>query len=326
MKPVYFPFTYVSPALAERLRPFFPSLAVYQPIARRLPDEMRRLQSQGFLEVVAPDPGDDERLESVSRQFLDWGALHRPGVGIRAANSAGPDGGVPMFDEEASARIAAEVKRGTLPADEASGSEGLVAARLFLHLAQEFDRQSQELEGELEGLDQRRAALFAALRGRAGVPFRPPGPGRAGQTAAHAGYLTGGRVNAWARLYLSRPYPSPVFVTDHPDAAAQVLEKIPSAHRVAPGQGELPALGAFCADGPPSGDLMAELLALAAESVRPAAAADDGGGLRGIYVLPGVAPHPLWAGFAPGGAAGERTPETGPGSRNTLLVVATDRG
>lgn len=328
MKPVYFPYTYVSPALAEQWRPFFRSLAVYQPIPGRLPEEMRAMQSQGFLEVTAPPPGDEERLESVARQFLDWGALHRQGVGIRAAGSApsGGGGASPAFDEETCARIVAEVKRGSQPSDASPGFDPLVPARLFLHLAQEFDRQSRELQSELDGLARRTAELFDTLKGRAAPLEGASGFRRAETPHAHADYLIENRLSAWSRLYLNRPYPSAVFLTHHAAVVAQVLEKMPAARRVLPGEGGLPALEAFCAGGPPSGDLMAELQSLAAAPVTAAAAADGGCGPRAVYVWPGVAPQQLWAGCRLAPAAGERPSAAGPNCRNTLLVVAAGEG
>ncbi len=144
------------------------------------------MQSQGFLEVVAPPPGDEERLESVARQFLDWGDLHRQGVGIRAARSArsGGGGASPAFDEETCAQIVAEVKRRSQPSDASRGFDPLVPARLFLHLAQEFDRQSRELQSELDGFARRSVELFDSLKGRA-APLESTAGSRRAETPEH---------------------------------------------------------------------------------------------------------------------------------------------
>ncbi len=322
MKPVFFPFTFVSSALAEQLQPFFRSLTVYQPIPRRLPEEMRRMQTQGFLEVVAPSSGDDVRLESLARQFRDWGALHGQGVGLRAAGAAGSGCASPTFDEETCAQIVAEVKRRALPTDPASELDPLVPARLFLHLAQEFDRQSLELQSELEGLDRRTAQLFESLKGRASTVEAAPAVRGAGESDAHADYLIANRMSAWSRLFLSRPCPSAVFVTHHAAAVALVVEKMPVARRVLPGQGGFDALEAFCDGRSPTGDLMGELQALVAAPPARVQTVDGGGVQRGVYVLPEVAPQQLWTEFSLGFAPEDSSPAAVPDCRNTLLVVA----
>src|SRR5512143_3966227 len=115
MKPVYFPYTYISPSMAHSLRAVFPSIAVYQPVAGRLPDEMRLLAEEGFLEVMTPPPGDEEDFDRLMRDYQQWGSLHQGGAGLKTAMLSGRPFSGPISADGSPAEIVSAIRRWLAP-------------------------------------------------------------------------------------------------------------------------------------------------------------------------------------------------------------------
>jgi hypothetical protein len=213
MKPVYFPHTYLPVATADSLRNLFPSVAVYQPTAGRVPEDMRPLVENGFLEVVAPAAGDEAAIDRAIRAFEEWGRLHQGGSGFEAIRMHGFAFGEHPGAEEGLYSIAAQLKRRMSSELAAKTVDTVFTARVFLQVAQAVDEQHQQIAGELARFERSQANLFEALKGGrdpAASDVESPAVVLRGHDADDRIEL---RLAAWARLFLKYPFPSPVFVT-----------------------------------------------------------------------------------------------------------------
>ena len=190
MKPIYFPTTYVSPSAAAAMRALFPSVVTCQPFAGRLPPDMRTLQESGFLDVFTPVAGGEQRLDDMVREFRQWGRLHAGGAGLHAAFWRQRLQADSLAEDGSSSQLVSQIKSRLTPARGPTEPDRLMPARVFLHLAQEFDRQRCEVQQDM-------ARHANAERG---APARPHGGARPGR----------GRTKPGPGLRAGRPRRPPV--------------------------------------------------------------------------------------------------------------------
>jgi len=264
MKPVYFPHTYLAPSAAVALRDLFASVAVYQPAVGPVPEDMQALVADGFLEVVAPAPGDADDFDRLIRDFQDWGRMHRYGAGLEAALLHGHSFWGPAGADGSTYEIASQLRRRVTPETAAGKADAGLAARVFLQLAQTADRQRHQIAGDLARFDEARARLFDALRGEADRAASGFEPSKAPAAEHDGDDRLELRTVAWARLFLNHPYPSPVFVTHRPELIRQLAETVPGCLRVSR-EGIGRAAGkTFSGPWSAADDIMSHLSALAA--------------------------------------------------------------
>jgi len=232
MKPVYFPYTYLSPSVAHSLRALFPSVAVYQPVADRLPDEMRPLAREGFLEVMAPPLGGEEDFDAFTRDFQQWANLHQGGVGLKTAILHGRLFSEPISGDGSPAEIVSEIRRRLAPEPASKDSETTLTARVFLHLAQAGDQLGHQIGCELERYEKAQARLFDALKGQAGPARSESGICGRADPDDNGEVRLDLRMAAWALLFSSHPYPSPVFVTHSQAVIRYLAENVPGRLRI----------------------------------------------------------------------------------------------
>ena len=149
IKPVYFPHTYVPEWVAETLAGCFGRFTVYQPSGRKPPPEMQTWIDANVMEVRVPVQTEDEALEKMAKEFRAFAGLHDEGKNLKSAVLRGRQGGIPCFSESAASRIVSDVKRQSGPTPAEADSHPLFSAQVFLDFAQEFDRQSTELNRSL---------------------------------------------------------------------------------------------------------------------------------------------------------------------------------
>jgi hypothetical protein len=143
----------------------------------------------------------------------------------------------------------------------------------------------------------------------------PPG----GLRAADRDSLLEQRVRAWARLFLHRPYPGPVFVTSRPEVVGLLIEKFPRLRRIHRSSLAQTACAPAVSEPSVAGDFMARLEMLASRPLPDAGATDDGDDAPSVYAVPDVSPLRLFAILAEGGAAAEAG-AAAPAWRHTVVV------
>jgi len=329
MKPIYFPTTYVSASAAAALRALFPSVVTCQPFAGRLPPDMRTLQESGFLDVLTPVTGGEQRLDDMVREFGQWGRLHAGGAGLHAAFWRQRLQADALAEDDSSSQLISQIRRRSIPARGPAEPDRLMPARVFLYLAQEFDRQSCEVQRDLARHARLSAELRHALTGENDVAAGGRNQGSAFEPAGHEDHLWESRLAAWARLFLCQPYPSPVFVTSSAAVVDHVIASVPRALRLLP-----EALATFTHPpvtvGLPSPhDVMPRLAEFAVSSLsllekQFATDTPETAGARGagpdVFVLPEADPTHVFARFLTGVPVERvRRPDERPW-RHTVLV------
>lgn len=216
MKPVYFPHTYVPQWAAQILSTCFGHFIVYWPSDTRLPSAMQPWREANVMEVRRPAQIDHRAVKKVVESFRSFAELHQNSAQIKTFASWGQPGSVPFFDETAASRIVWDLKKGTNPETSDKNLDALLCAQVFLHFAQEFDRQNDELKRELgihaqrsqdlieklKGPDEKEEKDLTAIRPAAEDKFQDP-----------AEYMALDRLQAWVQLFMAEPVNSGLFVT-----------------------------------------------------------------------------------------------------------------
>lgn len=313
VKPIYFPHTYISPATAAAMRSVFAAVVGYQPAAGQPTEDMAGLVEGGFLEIVAPAAPEAERLERVVQELEQWGRRHSGGAGPLAAFLSSRRGSDPLTADGSAAQIASEIRR--RPADPApAAQEALLRAAVFLQLAHQADQQGYQVRAELRSCARAHAELLGALAGEEAWPS--PAPHSEDLRVPEVDLLLSHRIQSWARLFLQRPYASPVFVTTRREVIDRLAEKFPTLRRI--GRSALDRMAGERAHAAPpaAGDLMAQLELLASRPLPDAGACDaDGNSDPAVHVVPDVSPLRLFARLA----ESEEVPAA-PAWRHTVVV------
>ncbi len=293
VRPVYFPFTFLSSGRLSRLQRLFRSISVLQPGAERLPEEMQPFAEGGVLTPLRPEVS----VDAAVRDFLRWGARHRDGLGVVAAwRQQDPPG-----QEPAAFEIAAELRRRAQGTPHPRPTDPLHEAALFLHLAQTGDQQRDHVARSLHECDRRHLKLFEAVRGEA------PGPvDRSFVSVPEDEARLPRRMAAWARVFLSCPCRRPFFVTHSRAALEWLCERVPGARPT-----DLARLSEALATADPGGADAGFCDALARSLVAPGALS--------------AAPVRVWTGLPPtemmAGALGAAAPAaSGPDERHTVVI------
>ena len=232
MKPIYFPYTYISDPVAEAVAACFGQFIVYRPLSDKLPLSMQYWADNGVIDIRIPVRGDNRELESAAENYLNWANLHVGSSGIRRASLNTLKASAPLLDESLSSQIVTGVKKkinGTAPDQ---SSDPVLSSRIFLYFAQLFDQQTQELDHVLKESHKKEQDLIQDLKKEedalaAELKIEP------GQIPdLNSDYLISGRLEAWTRLLLSDRQPSGLFVTHSTAVFEQLLDRAPAAEKI----------------------------------------------------------------------------------------------
>ncbi len=226
IEPIYFPFTYVPQWVAEILAAGFQYFYVYQPSGKDLPAEMQTWVEKNAMKVCVPVPAEDKDFTDIVRAFHQFARLHADVKDLKSAAFWYQQGAIPFFDETSASQIVADLKKGQKPNTGLKRPEALLRARIFLEFAQEFDRQNDELQHELEDTDRRSAELLKNLSGQKDneaalsrltpeIKFDDPGD-----------YMPQDRLQAWIRLFIEKPIDSGFLVTSSRTIFNSLLENL----------------------------------------------------------------------------------------------------
>ncbi|MBW2010195.1 MAG: hypothetical protein JRI32_00715 [Deltaproteobacteria bacterium] len=156
MNPIYFPFTYVSKPAFRAISACFKKIDVYQPSSQKVPDNMEKWSKSGLLDIHIPVKGEEDILDKLCKEYKDWGNLHNgPGISFFKTQTDT----VPFFDETFPSQIKADIqKKHPIPVEEKP--DPLLAARIFLRFAQDFDIQHFEMEEDIQAFEKMREDLL----------------------------------------------------------------------------------------------------------------------------------------------------------------------
>ena len=232
MKPIYFPFTYVSDSVAQALAACFGQFIVYQPLSGKIPGPMQPWVDKGIMDVRVPVDKDQKELETVVKNYLSWANLHFEGSGSKPAFLKAWKDTIPFFSSSSSSRVIADIKEQAHGNLIAKAPDPVLSARIFLYFAQEFDRQNNEVALDLRHYLQKEAELIRELKMEdddATAAFRQEEIQMPDDTAD---YMVSDRLQAWTRILLKDKDVSSIFITHIPDVLEELLEKTPTAEKL----------------------------------------------------------------------------------------------
>jgi hypothetical protein len=243
IKPTYFPYTYVPQWVAEALAACFKQFTVYQPSGRKLPSEMQPWIDANVMEVRVPVKTEDDALAKMAKEFRAFAGLHDDSKNLKTAVLGGQQGAIPCFGESTVSRIVSDVKKSSRSASDLADFNPVFSAQVFLDFAQEFDRQSAELNRDL-GVDKRHSRdLLKEISGEKenSLPATPLCAEIKVEDPAE--YMALDRLQAWLRLFMIDPVDSGLFVTSSPAVFNHLIENLTDSQMVMQAEG-MPVNGA----------------------------------------------------------------------------------
>ncbi len=232
MKPVYFPFTWISDSVAQALIDCFGRFTLYQPVAGKMPERIQSWVEKGALDLRVPVVGDEAQMNATMKEYLSWADLHSGGSGLKHFQSYKEV--TPYFSATSASQLMTDIKRPTDARSKAfPGSPNPdLSARVFLYFAQEFDRQNYEVARGLTHYRQRAAELIRELKMDHESVSAEFGKEETKIPHDPAGFMIADRLGAWVRIYLGDCGLSGIFVTHLPDVLQELLDKTPSAQKL----------------------------------------------------------------------------------------------
>ena len=232
MKPIFCPSTYVSDSVANALTACFGQFIVYQPLAGETPQQMRPWVEKGILDIRTPVAGDAKELKAVVKNYLRWADLHFYDSGLKPPFLSHWKDAIPFFDATSSSQVVADIKEQVHGKPASGAPEPLLAARVFLYFAQEFDRQNEEVTQDLKRHHQQEAELLRQLKMEEDTSTTEFQKKEVQITNDSADYMALDRLEAWTQILLTDSVISGIFITHIPAILQELLKKTPSAEEL----------------------------------------------------------------------------------------------
>jgi hypothetical protein len=208
MIPVYFPFTYVSPATTARLARWFDELGILAPAANApAPPGSASLAWH----LYTPPPGDEALLDRLETEWRRWADQHA-GADLAAVMAAREADG-PFTATPAISSLRSRIRAGAAGEPATPGEDPLRVARVFLRLAHALDQDQDALKEQLHQVAELERRMHREMVGQ--IPGDSPVSALPRNEDLGA-VLAGRRLAAWARLAVALEIAAEVFVTDSP--------------------------------------------------------------------------------------------------------------
>ncbi len=222
---VLFPFTWMAEDRARELSAWFGSPLMLLQTTGRLREDIARLERQGWVSPNCPVAEMEEVLQQRIEACKKWMEAHprqQDMAFLKAAAYVSSDA------EAMSAHIRGEILRYGRQESEASMKDPLLDALVFLHLAEELDRQKAAVEAELKRVEHLEASVFRKLIGEDPDPDELPMSGFPGVTAGDTEPdHPEERLRAWALLALQEPELPNVWLTTSRLVMESLIEAVP---------------------------------------------------------------------------------------------------
>lgn len=227
MIPSFFPMTYLPSLLVRGLAACFEQTAIYQPSSRRVPSSLRAEADRGTLAIRIPASEEEEKLDGIVRAYREWAETHSGGEKTFLQAGAAE---VPFYDEFSVHRIRTDLRERQAGEVSKEKPDPVFSARIFLCMAQEFDRHDWEAESDLSSYQAMEKDLIHHLRGgeedEDALGFTRGVAGGGKPILRDPGArMTRDRLRAWARLVLSDPHPPGFWVTSSRAAVEQLADE-----------------------------------------------------------------------------------------------------
>jgi hypothetical protein len=221
MQAIFFPFTFISKAAAKALHSLLGRIIVYSPSKLIGTALVNDAELVNLINRRIPVAGDEDLVKRIIRDFKAWGDIKRDG-GMDMSKFTGMS--IPFFDENSINQIKTDIKKG-LSAPAEMQENPLLQARIFLHLAHEFDQHNNDVNQELLLCEELERKLINDLTGTDGDTFNQNKP-RKVLIDTSDNFKTGTRISAWTRIFLhDQEKSAPVFITTSSDTIEYLKDK-----------------------------------------------------------------------------------------------------
>ncbi len=239
MKPIYFPFTFISEPVLTDISIFFPQTVIYQPSSGNIPEYLKKSTDEGLLEIHAPFGGDETRFHKLVREYREW-LEHHKGSDTTFFKTRIFDGvdleTIPMYSENSTSQIKYNIKKGDIE-KQVQKPDAEFTARLFLLIAQEFDIQQDEFKRDLEHFQLMENNLFSNIRGEGEFSETSVKNTNTVISDDLGKNKTGQRLSAWLKIFEKEPivpdeFGSGLFITSSHAVVEHIMELCPESELI----------------------------------------------------------------------------------------------
>jgi len=171
---------------------------------------MQKLSRDGILDIRIPVEVNGEFLDKILKDYRSWINTHQ---GTETAFLTAMAKKIPFFDENASSQIRADLKKTGKQISPQEKPDPLFNAKLFLHMAQEFDLQKKILDHDLMDIEVMEDDFMKNLKWEDDDDHARAVARKVLENDDPGHYMTTERINAWASLMLQDPQASGLFIT-----------------------------------------------------------------------------------------------------------------
>lgn len=204
------------------------------PSGLQVPNSMRVLADNGWLSMVTPFKADDAALETTIKSYREWADLHGPRH-LRQFVEQMP--GPPFHDDSSVYRLFEEIKThsrdsGTMKKQLDRRSEFIFQSRIFLLIAQEFDRRNRALRRDLAVVESMEHDFHRHLHAiENAVDVNQPSDGFYRDDNERS-YMPYERLKAWTCFLFQKTVPARIFVTTSQPVVDRLINAIPGVEPV----------------------------------------------------------------------------------------------
>ena len=244
MTPVFFPFTHITNSQRDALLSCFKQIIVYKASSRAEHDSINQASHDDAIETRVPVKEGDALLHGALKEYLSLGHRHARNDLSCLKTQKNP---TPFFDTDSTAAIRGNILAGTQPPDPEkikakARKDQLFKARLFLCMAQSFDRHHEETNRELELFAQKEIdfpGMDSNNRPEANIGVA----GNLRLDTDYSDYMIIQRLRAFAGLLQEDGQTPGLFITTSTELLSYMMEKAPMMEKVMERLMDLPEPG-----------------------------------------------------------------------------------
>lgn len=230
IKPIFFPYTYISGTTAAELKIWFQQMIVYSPL---LPADLNiphitedATRNSDLIDLQTPIQGDEDYINRALQEFRAWGELHQ-NFNKEAVKLTG--NAIPFFNETSSQQIKADIKKG-LSNNAETEKDPLLKARIFLQMAHDFDQQNDEIEQKMLLFKNLEQNLINNLTGSENNSDFSKEESFLPDTSDN--FMIEQRIASWSRLFMHASECLPLFITTSRSAIDYLTDKAENAAKI----------------------------------------------------------------------------------------------
>jgi hypothetical protein len=225
MKPILFPYTYVTDATTTVCCHFFGGLAVYQTSMTHVPETMRKAADKGILDLILPDPQHSKEMDAILADIEKWTRYHGGGV---TSFLKGYQDQVPFFGSSSVSQIKQDIQSKKQGVSHGAPQEDpRLRAGIFLQMAQEFDIHNLGLCHQMQQHDSMEKNLFRELKGDDHSSHGTPEGHLSYQHDDPFEFMIMDRLTAWSQVMQAHGHVQGPLVTTHASVLSLIQDHIP---------------------------------------------------------------------------------------------------